>query len=86
MPAVAQQSNAVNAFADFLLGDLDSSTTANANFQYYVSAKSYAAYARDTWNATPKLSAELGLRYDKLFPFQMSRRGLATFNPISNRW
>jgi hypothetical protein len=81
VPAVAQQSNAVNAFADFLLGDLDSSTTANANFQYYVSAKSYAAYARDTWNPTPKLSVELGLRYDKLFPFQMSRGGLATFNP-----
>ena len=81
VPGVMQQSNAVNGFADFLLGDLDSDSTANADFNYYVTAKSYGLYVRDTWNATPKLTVEMGLRYDKLFPFQMSRGGLATFNP-----
>jgi len=81
VPGVAQQTNAVNAFADFLLGYLDSSSTANANFRYYVTAKSYALYARDSWNITPKLTIEMGVRYDKLLPFQMKRGGLATFNP-----
>jgi hypothetical protein len=81
VPGVQQSSNAVNGFADFLLGDLDSDQTANADFKYYVTAKSYALYARDSWNATPKLTIEMGIRYDKLFPFQVSRGGLATFDP-----
>lgn len=81
VPNPTQSTNAVNAFADFLLGDLDSDSTANANFRYYVTAKTFALYARDSWNATPKLTVEMGIRYDKLFPFQMQRGGLATFNP-----
>jgi hypothetical protein len=81
VPGSTQTTNAVNGFADFLLGDLDSSSTANADFRYYVTAKTYALYARDSWNATSKLTVEMGLRYDKLFPFQMSRGGLATFSP-----
>jgi hypothetical protein len=81
VPNPTQSVNAVNAFADFLLGDLDADTTANANFRYYVTAKTFALYARDSWNATSKLTVEMGVRYDKLFPFQVQRGGLATFNP-----
>jgi hypothetical protein len=78
---VAQQSNAVNSFADFLLGYLDSDSTANADFKYRVTAKSYALYGEDSWNATPKLTVVAGIRYDKLFPFQVTRGGLSTFDP-----
>ena len=81
VPGVGQQSNAVNAFADFLLGYLDSDSTANADVRYRVTAKTYALYAEDSWNLTPKLTAVLGVRYDKLFPFQATRGGLATFDP-----
>ena len=76
-----QSANPVNAFADFLLGDINSDSTASSDFTYYALYKSYALYARDTWNITPKLTAELGVRYDKLFPFQERRGGIATFNP-----
>lgn len=76
-----QSSNEVNAFADFLLGYMDSSSTANKSNTVFVGAKTYAAYATDTWNATPKLTINYGLRYDKLFPFQVTQGGLATFDP-----
>lgn len=80
-----QTVNAVNAFADFLLGYLNGSSVSSNNFTYYVLAKSVGLYARDTWNVTPKLTLELGLRYDKLFPFQMRRGGLSVFNPSMNK-
>lgn len=76
-----QSTNPINAFADFLLGDLNSDSTSSSDFTYYALFKSYALYARDTWNITPKLTLELGVRYDKLFPFQERRGGIATFNP-----
>jgi hypothetical protein len=76
-----QSTNPVNAFADFLLGDINSDGTASSDFTYYALFKSYALYARDTWNITPKLTLELGVRYDKLFPFQERRGGIATFDP-----
>jgi hypothetical protein len=76
-----QNPNPVNAFADFLLGDINSDNTSSNDFTYYALFKSYALYARDTWNITPKLTLELGVRYDKLFPFQERRGGIATFNP-----
>jgi len=76
-----QSTNPVNAFADFLLGDLVSDNVSSSDYSYYALFKSYALFARDTWNVTPKLTLELGVRYDKLFPFQERRGGIATFDP-----
>jgi hypothetical protein len=76
-----QSTNPVNAFADFLLGDINSDGASNTDFSYYALFKSYALYARDTWEVSDKLTLELGVRYDKLFPFQERRGGIATFNP-----
>ena len=80
-----QSTNAVNAFADFLLGYINGDSTSNNNFTFYVLAKSFSLYGRDTWSITPKLTLELGVRYDKLFPFQMRRGGLSVFNPNLNQ-
>jgi len=76
-----QSSNEVNAFADFLLGYMSGSATANNSDTVTALAKTYAFYISDTWNATPKLTFNLGLRYDKLFPFQVTQGGLAIFDP-----
>lgn len=76
-----QATNQVNAFADFLLGDLTTSSTANKNNTLFATAKTYAAYISDSWNVTPKLTLNIGMRYDKLFPFQVTQGGLATFSP-----
>ena len=80
-----QTVNPANAFADFLLGYINGDSTSSNNFTFYVLAKSFALYGRDTWNITPKLTLELGVRYDKLFPFQMRRGGLSVFNPDLNK-
>jgi hypothetical protein len=58
-----------NAFAEFLLGDLFTSTVAvavaNAKFQRNVEH----AFVDDTWKITPKLTLSLGLRYELTPPF-----------------
>lgn len=53
------------AFADFLLGY--PSSTGNATPSHYVVkhlSSQYAAYVQDDWKAFPKLTINMGLRYD----------------------
>jgi Carboxypeptidase regulatory-like domain len=58
-----------HAFAEFLLGDIFTSTNAvaiaDAKFQRNV----YHAFIDDTWKVTPKLTLSLGLRYEQTPPF-----------------
>ena len=58
-----------NAFAEFLLGHIFTSTNAvaiaDAKFQRNV----YHAFIDDTWKVTPKLTLSLGLRYELTPPF-----------------
>jgi hypothetical protein len=58
-----------NAFAEFLLGDIFTSTVAvaiaNAKFQRNVEH----AFVDDTWKITPKLTLSLGMRYELTPPF-----------------
>jgi hypothetical protein len=75
----------VTAFADFLLGDIVSDSTYNASASFVSSLTSFAAYISDTWNATPRLTLNYGIRYDKLFPFQMKKGGLSTFDPATGK-
>ena len=58
-----------NAFAEFLLGAIFTSTNAvaiaDAKFQRNV----YHTFVDDTWKVTPKLTLSLGLRYELTPPF-----------------
>ncbi len=58
-----------NAFAEFLLGDIFTSTNAvavaDAKFQRNV----YHAFVDDTWKVLPNLTLSLGLRYEFTPPF-----------------
>jgi hypothetical protein len=62
-----------NAFAEFLLGDIFTSTNAvaiaDAKFQRNV----YHTFVDDTWKVTPKLTLSLGLRYELTPPFTNTR-------------
>jgi Carboxypeptidase regulatory-like domain/TonB dependent receptor-like, beta-barrel len=58
-----------DAFSEFLLGDIYTSTVAvaiaSANFQ----RNAVAAFADDTWKITPKITLSLGLRYELTPPW-----------------
>ena len=66
-------SNSGDAMASFLLGVV---TTGSINTTNEISAEkqSYAFYAQDDWKITPKLTVNLGMRYD-LFSPQAERFG-----------
>lgn len=52
-----------NAFADFLLGTADSSNYGIAPTDIQIGSRDWEFYAQDTWQATPKLTLNFGLRY-----------------------
>jgi hypothetical protein len=52
-----------NAFADFLLGDLNSSVRAYPQIPIYEKYQNYAFFGQDDWNITPHLVLNLGMRY-----------------------
>jgi outer membrane receptor protein involved in Fe transport len=79
--ATLQAVNPVNAFADFLLADMTSSSTAS---DYNVLGKRYAIYAQDNWFVSPKLTLNLGLRYEKSFPLTRDLGGISNFYPDLN--
>ena len=58
-----------NGFADFLLGlPVSSSKSAAPSGVPYERYTEYGAFAQDTWRATPKLTVNLGMRYDVFTP------------------
>jgi hypothetical protein len=82
-PTSGQKTSAVTAFADFLQGDIVNDGTYNNSVSFAVSLNTFAPYVSDTWNATPKRTVNYGLRYDKLFPFQMKKGGISNFDPTT---
>jgi hypothetical protein len=58
-----------NGFADFLLGLPVSSSKSAAPYGVpYETYTEYGAFVQDTWRATPKLTVDMGLRYDLFTP------------------
>ncbi|MBS1829470.1 MAG: carboxypeptidase regulatory-like domain-containing protein [Acidobacteria bacterium] len=79
-----------NSFASFLLGLPDSANAAatpvqNAEIRYQY----YAFYFHDNWKVTPKLTLNLGLRYDipiNWYAPTMGSVSLTTPNPAANNY
>ncbi len=60
-----------NAFADFLLGVANSSTTGTAgHFSGVYSSREWDAYVQDTWQASPRLTLYYGIRYQYQRPWK----------------
>lgn len=60
-----------NAFVDFLLGDANSSSTSYLGHDIEFYNKDWELYFQDTWQATPKLTVYVGVRYMNQLPWRM---------------
>lgn len=52
-----------DSFADFLLGDANSSARAAQQIPIYLKYQNYGYFAQDDWNVTPRLLVSIGMRY-----------------------
>ncbi len=70
-----------NEFADFLAGVPYLSQVDNVQSDNNGTAKAYAVYAQDTWNATPRLNLTFGLRYELHPGFASTNGEIGNFDP-----
>ncbi len=68
------------SYADFLLGDVQGAQLSNL-FQVDQRFHMISGFAQDDFKVTPKLTLNLGLRYDFATPVVDAKNRLANFNP-----
>ncbi|MBO0857808.1 MAG: TonB-dependent receptor [Chloracidobacterium sp.] len=72
------------AYASFLLGMVNNASISNPTSLGY-RRSSWAAFAQDSWKVTPKLTLELGLRYDYQNALHELHDRISMFSPsVSN--
>ena len=81
MPTPVGRSNTGDAFASFLLGEVDSGmvkvfAVVPGNRYRYL-----ATYFQDDWKITPKLTVNYGMRYEIFFPRTERFNNLSSFDP-----
>jgi hypothetical protein len=69
------------ALADFLAGDVQSSSIAVGDPERWVIVNAFNIYFQDSWQITKKLNLNFGLRYEYFGPLHSSKKDLATFVP-----
>ncbi len=65
-----------DAMADFLLGYPQNTSRAVGSTQAYLRQNTYGGYVQDDWRITPRLTLNLGLRYDYSAPYTEARGNL----------
>jgi hypothetical protein len=71
----------VSALADFLAGEVSTSTLARGNPERLVYLNSFDLFAQDAWQVTHRLNVNYGIRYDYQGPFYNGENNLSTFIP-----
>ena len=71
------------SFADFLLGDMSSTSRATSNFVLDDVNHRYAGYVQDDWRVSERLTLNIGLRYDYQSPW-VKRNELALWDRSLN--
>jgi hypothetical protein len=69
------------ALADFLAGDVVSSTIAVGNPERWVVVNAFNLYVQDSWQVNKKLNLNFGLRYEYFGPMHSDKKDLANFVP-----
>ncbi len=74
--------NADNYWADFLFGNTSAYSLANY-FEAHLRETLQSAYAQDDWRALPKLTLNLGLRWEYGSPYSEQNNYVSNFDPVS---
>jgi hypothetical protein len=69
------------AFADFLIGDVSSSSIAVGTAERKVRVNAFDFFAQDAWQVTRRLNVNWGVRYDYMGPLHSTAKDLAVFVP-----
>ncbi|PYT56840.1 MAG: hypothetical protein DMG35_21370 [Acidobacteria bacterium] len=72
---------AVGGLADYLAGDVSSSTIAVGNPERFVVVNAYNLFFQDGWKISKKLSLNFGMRYEYFGPLHSDRKDIANFIP-----
>jgi outer membrane receptor protein involved in Fe transport len=71
----------VDALADFMAGNVKTSSIALGNPDRQVFVNTFAIFAQDSWQLSPKLNVNYGLRYDYEGPLHNQWKNLSVFRP-----
>jgi len=74
-------SDPVCALADFLAGDVSSSSIAVGDPERNVIVNAFNLYFQDSWQVTKRLNFNYGLRYEYFGPLHSQRQDIANFIP-----
>jgi len=69
------------ALADFLAGDVSTSTIAVGDAERFVRVNGFDFFGQDAWQVTRKLNLNYGLRYEYIGPLHSLNKDLAVFIP-----
>jgi hypothetical protein len=73
-------------FADFLLGLPNTAAVGNGNPLSYLRDWQAAAYLQDDWRVTPKLTLNLGVRYEVLTRWKEKNNRWANWDPVTGNF
>src|SRR5438094_6567588 len=73
-----------NAYADFLLGYVDSSSYASPNYQRFY-GREWDFYVQDTFKASPRLTLNFGVRYLYERPWTFKDHNATFWDPATNK-
>ena len=71
----------LQALADFLAGDVHTSAITVGNPERLVYVHTFAGFAQDSYQVTPKLNINVGVRWDYEGPLHDSKKDLSVFRP-----
>jgi hypothetical protein len=79
--ATSAKNTTGNVVADALLGNFQNYTEGETDQEWRARFWQYEFYAQDNWRVTPKLTLDLGVRYNIIAPLYSALNNFSTFDP-----